>query len=308
MATFKPFIHVERLEPFKFDIPDFLNDVVFIFAKLDGTNFCAWADESGNIHCGSRKREITREHDNAQSCLYFTTEPQYEWLRKWLQKNPDCIIYGEWLHGLGVSKQTGTIKDYKKPGLWIIDVFDTTTNRYVPYYSYSAWFRGLYDQVEEPLAVLDRPTFKEVQELVENHFNLPDSVLGEGIVVKNYNYLDKWGKYQVGKIVNAESKVGKGRVKVKQDLPAGAVERMIVDSYVTDADCEKAKQKACVQFDLDEWVVDKRTMGFYLNCLFNDLIEEEMLSILKKLKMPTIQFSLLRKLVYQKGREYLGLV
>lgn len=308
MATYRSFIHVERLEDSKFDIPSFLNGKVFIFPKLDGTNFCAWADVDGKIHCGSRKREISIERDNAESCLYFQTEPQYKQLREWLIDNPDIIVYGEWLHGLNKHAQTGTIKKYKDAGLWIIDVYCDSTG-YIPFDTYELWLEGVYQQVVKPLAVIQNPSLKQVEGYVENHFNLPGDVLGEGIVIKNYDYRNFRGNYQVGKIVNAESKVGKGRIKnSKSSMSNDEVVNTIVQFYVTDADCEKAKQKACVKFDLEEWEVNKATMGFYLNALFQDLIEEELWSILKKLKMPTIQFGLLRQQVYMKGRKYLGLI
>ena len=305
MAQYKSFIHVERFEDSKFNIPIFLNNMVFVFAKLDGTNHCAWADSDGNIHCGSRKREISKEHDNAQSFLYFTTEDKYAGLRKWLTENPRYILYSEWLHGMGGAKQTGTIKGYEKPGLWVIDVFDTETGKYVPYPQYRKWLESVYDQVEPPLYIVDHPSYKDIQEMVENHFNLPEDVLGEGIVIKNYDYVDQWGHYQVAKIVNAESKVGKGRIKTK--VPLQEVEKIIIDTYVTNADCEKAKQKVCVKFNLDEFEVNNKTMGFYLNALYQDLIEEELWTILKKLKNPTINFGLLRQGIYLKGRQYLGL-
>lgn len=306
MARYKSFIHVERFETSKFDIIAFLKGTIYIFSKLDGTNMCAWADENGNIHCGSRSREISGEQDNAQSYLYFTTEAKFEKLRQWLIRNPDMIIFFEWLHGLNGSKQVGTIKGYITPGAWVIDVYNVQEEKYVPYDEYNMWLRPIYDQVVPPLAVLENPSFKDVESYLVNHFNLADDVLAEGIVIKNYDYRDVYGHYQVAKIVNAESKVGKGRVKMK-NLPQDNIESLIVDAYVTDADCEKCKQKACVKFGLEEFEINNRTMGFYLNSLYQDLIEEELWTILKKFKQPTIQFGWLRQLVYTKGRKYLGL-
>ena len=307
MGYYRAFEHVLRLETSKIDVARFLNGKVYVFSKTDGTNFSAWADEDGKINCGARHREITLEKDNADSMLFFTTEPMFEKLRDWLAANPRYIIYGEFIGGLAGRKMVGTIKDYQNKGMMLFAVYDTVERKYLEYPVYSEMLKDVYDQIVEPLAVLTNPSVQEVEEFVENHYNLPDDILAEGIVLYNYNFVDAFGHFQIAKIVNAESKVGKGRVKTK-NLPIDNVEKIIVDAYVTDADCEKAKQKACVRFELEEWVVEKKTMGFYLNTLYQDLIEEEMWSILKKLRQPTIQFGLLRQLVYMRGRQYLGLI
>ena len=110
MASFKSFIHVIRLDETKIDVPAFLNGTVYCFSKLDGTNAVAWADEAGNIHCGSRRREIGHDHDNANFMNWFTTDASTEKLRDFLIHNPNLIVYGEWLNGVDGAKQAGTIK------------------------------------------------------------------------------------------------------------------------------------------------------------------------------------------------------
>ena len=305
MAYYRSLEHVLRLEQSKIDIPDFLNGTVYVFSKTDGTCFSAWADDSGNIHCGSRHREISLEHDNADSMLFFTTEKMFANLRKLLIDNPQYILYGEFIGGLAGRKMIGTIKDYLKKGLMVFGLYDTNINQYLDYPTYSKLLNGVYDQVVEPLAVLDHPTVADIEQYIENHYNLPEDILAEGIVMWNYDFRDKFNHFQITKIVNAESKIGKGCIKIKPSLQE--VEKIIINAYVTDADCEKAKQKACVKFNLDEFEVNNRTMGFYLNALYQDLIEEELWTIVKKLKNPTINFGLLRQGVFLKGRQYLGL-
>ena len=307
MATYRSFEHVLRLETSKMNVAKFLDGTVYVFSKTDGTNFCAWADELGNIHCGSRHREISLESDNANSMLYFTTEKIFEKLRQWLIENPQYIVYGEWIGGFPGSKMCGTIKSYLQYGLMLFAVYDTSVSKYLPYPVYSEMLKDIYPQIVEPLAILNQPSLRDIEKYIENHYNLPDDILAEGIVLYNYDYVNDYGHFEIAKIVNAESKVGKGRVKEK-NLPAKGVEKIIVDAYVTDADCEKAKQKACVKFNLEEFEINKGTMGFYLNTLFQDLVEEEMWSIIKKFKMPNIQFGILRQYVFNKGRQYLGLV
>ena len=42
----------------------------YVFPKIDGTNASVWLGDDGQVHCGSRTREITVENDNAGCCKW----------------------------------------------------------------------------------------------------------------------------------------------------------------------------------------------------------------------------------------------
>lgn len=310
MATFKPFLHVERLDNTKIDVAAFLNGTVYCFPKLDGTNAVVWADESGNIHCGSRKREVTVEHDNANFMNWFSTDASTEKLRDFLVQNPNLIVYGEWLNGVDGAKQAGSIKQYLTPGLWVIGMFDTDAGNYLYYDIYAHLLEGVYDQIDRPVAILNSPKKEDIINLLtDNHFNLPDDVNGEGIVCWNYDFRDKFGHFQVAKIVAQEFLEHKGTSqKFKQPRVREGLEQDIVDAFVSSADCEKCKQKVMVMFNLDSWENSGKYIGTFLNLLYTDLVEEEMLSIVRRFKNPVIDFSILKNICFIKGRSYLGLI
>lgn len=310
MANYKSFIHVIRLDETKIDVPAFLNGTVYCFSKLDGTNAAAWADEEGNIHCGSRTREVTIERDNADFMLFFTTDKSTEKLREFLIQNPNLIVYGEWLNGWSGRKQAGTIKQYLDPGFWIIGVFDTDAGNYLYYDIYADLLNGIYDKIDRPIAILNHPTKNAIVELLkDNHFNLPDDTDGEGVVCWNYDFRDNWGHFQVGKIVAKEFLERKGTPrKEKQAQIREGLEQNIVDAFVTSADCEKCKQKIMVAAGLDEWQETGKYIGMFLNMLYTDLIQEEMLSIIRRFKNPVIDFGILKNACFIKGRQYLGLI
>lgn len=310
MATFKSFIHVERLDETKIDVPAFLNGTVYCFSKLDGTNAVAWADEAGNIHCGSRKREVTIEHDNADFMLFFTTDKSTEKLREFLIQNPNLIVYGEWLNGWSGRKQAGTIKQYLDPGFWVIGVFDIDAGNYLYYDIYANLLDGIYDKIDRPIEIFDHPTKEQIVALLkDNHFNLPNDTDGEGVVCWNYDFRDNWGHFQVGKIVAKEYLERKGTPrKEKQVQIREGLEQNIVEAFVTSADCEKCKQKIMVAENLEEWQTTGKYIGMFLNMLYTDLIQEEMLSIIRRFKNPVIDFGILKNACFIKGRQYLGLV
>lgn len=310
MAVYHSFLHVERLDETKIDVSAFLNGTIYIFPKLDGTNSCVWADELGNIHCGSRKREISLDHDNADFMLFFTTDKSTEKLRNFLIEHPYYIVYGEWLNGWSGRKQAGTIKQYLDPGFWIFGMFNNDTLSYINYDKYFPMLKDIYDKIDRPLAILDHPSKEDIVNLLEqNHFNLPNDVLGEGVVCWNYDFRDQFSHFQVAKIVAKEFHEMKGQSqKIKVPQVREGLEQDIVDAFVSSADCEKCKQKVMIMFNLDSWDNSGKNIGTFLNLLYNDLIEEEMLSIVKRFKNPVIDFAILKNACFIKGRNYLGLI
>lgn len=310
MAAYHSFIHVERLDETKIDVLSFLNGTIYVFPKLDGTNACAWADELGNIHCGSRKREVSVDHDNADFMLFFTTDKSTEKLREFLIQNPNLIVYGEWLNGWSGRKQAGTIKQYLDPGFWIIGVFDIDAGNYLYYDIYAGLLNGVYDKIDRPIAILDHPKYDDIAELLKgNHFNLPNDVNGEGVVCWNYDFRDKWGHFQVAKIVAQEYLEHKGTSQ-KMRIPQirEGLEHDIAVAFISSADCEKCKQKIMVANNLEEWENTGKYIGMFLNMLFTDLITEEMLSIIRRFKTPIIDFAVLKNECFIIGRKYLGLI
>ena len=301
MAFYKSFIHVERLDETKIDVANFLNGTVYAVV---------WADTEGNIHCGSRKREISLDHDNADFMLFMTTDKSTEKLRNFLIENPNLIVYGEWLNGWDGRKQAGTIKQYLDPGFWIIGVFDIDAGNYLYYDIYAMLLDGVYDKIDRPIVIFTNPTKNDIVNLLsDNHFNLPTDTSGEGVVCWNYDFRDKWGHFQVAKIVAQEYLEHKGTSqKMRTPQVREGLEHDIAVAFISSADCEKCKQKIMVANNLEEWENTGKYIGMFLNMLFTDLIVEEMLSIIRRFKTPVIDFAVLKNECFIIGRQYLGLI
>ena len=309
MAIFKPFIHVERLDETKINVTAFLNGRCYIYAKQDGTNFCAWADDAGNIHCGSRKREISVEHDNAESMFFFTTDRRYEGLRNYLINHKDYILYGEYLGGEAGRKMTGTIKQYLNVGLQVFAIWDTVNNCYLSYEAYANDLTAVFDGVVPPLAILDNPQYDDIISFLNNHYNLPNDVHAEGVVIYNYNYRDHFGHCTIAKIVAQEYLERKGTSqKIRIPQVREGLEHNIAIAFISSADCEKCKQKIMIANNLEEWQNTGKYIGMFLNMLYTDLVTEEMLSIIHRFKNPIIDFTILKNECFIIGRKYLGLI
>lgn len=308
MAQYKSFIHVIRLDRTKVDVDMFLNaDKLYVFSKLDGSNFCAWADEAGQIHVGSRKREVSLDRDNADSMLWFTTSPKTEKIRAFLVEHPEYVVYMEWLNGWAGRKQAGAIGQYLNAEGWVIAMFDTNQKKYLSYPEYAGMLEGIYDQIDTPLAILDHPKEKDLEPYLGLHFNLPETITQEGIVMWNYDFVDARGEFQVCKIVNEEFLARKGTPK-KTSNNIDDVEQAIVDTFITDVDIEKAKIKIVNLLNLIEWEANNRTIGMLMNFVWDDLMNEEFGSIVKVYKFPIVDFKLLKNLVNQRVRKFLGFI
>lgn len=306
MANYRSYEHVERID--RDEVEGILNGKVVIQPKLDGSNALVY-NKDGKLFCGSRKRELTAEEDNANFYKYISTSEDIEVaaLRSFVMDNPNYIVYGEFL-GVPGQRLLGSIKRYLNSGFYVFDVFDINTGEYLPYEQWSTMVGKFYHRIVPVIGTFDHPTQEQVEACLEEcGFNLPDGVLGEGIVIKQEPaFRDKWGHIATAKIVRDEYKQEKS--KPKKVFAPGEFEKEFVDKYVTDAFLDKCQNKvlqACGDDVFD--YKNKKHMGMFVNLIVSDSISENVWDFVKKKKFPTINFETLKGLICIRGREFLGL-
>ena len=293
MAKYKRYLHIERLG--NDEVEDILFGTVQLTTKIDGTNSVVWLNDEGQVCFGSRNRELTLETDNAGFMAKYLKDGR---LTKVLHEHPNWIIYGEYL-------VKHTIKYYRPEawgGFYIFDVYDIETERYLDYYEWK-------DVIEEAgldyipvFAVLKNPSLEELQHQLDNaNFLLPDSEVGhgEGIVIKNPNYRNKYGRQAYAKIVRTEFKEKFHKVMGPIEKETVYVESAIVDKYITRTLCEKEKAK--IELQVGAW--NNKLIPRLLNTVWYCLVDEEMWHIVKEFKMPKIDFKLMNKFCIAKVKE-----
>ena len=285
MSSYKSYTHVERLSS-----PEceglLENDHVVVTAKIDGTNACVYWDANlKKVGAGSRTRPLTLEKDNADFYAWVrSSHEEAVALRRFVTDNPQYIVYGEWL---GSSKFIGSIKTYDSSALghlYIFDVYDIRIQQYL----YEASWREMLSLYNldpwyvEVLGVLNHPSYDDIVELAENNkFLLTNAEnKGEGVVCKAQGWRNKYGRQVYGKVVLAEFHEHKKQARKKANIQAENIEKDIVDYFVTESELAKAKEKTAVYFG-EDFRIEGKYMGYYLNQVFNDVIEE-MPFILKK--------------------------
>lgn len=280
---FKKYIHIERLG--KPEVEGIEVGVTYIFPKIDGTNASVWFDNG--LKTGSRTKEITPENDNAGFAKFVQSSAK---LNQFFKEFPDVYLYGEWLvpHSLKTYKDTAWKKFY---------IFDVMQNdKFIPYEFYKPMLEKYNLDYISPIAIIQNGSEDQYVKLLQNNnFLIEDgNGIGEGIVIKNYYFENKYKRTTWAKIVTSEFK----EVLVSAPEMKGVltIEERITKHFLTETLIEKEYQK----IKLDGW--DKKKIPQLLNTVFYTLIQEEMWSILKKFGMEKIDFKRLQTFVFAKIR------
>ncbi|HBP43423.1 MAG TPA: hypothetical protein DD621_01880 [Clostridiales bacterium] len=308
MPKFKKYVHLERAG--RSEVAGIIGKNVVIQPKLDGCNSSIWIGEDGKIKCGSRNREISVEKDNAGFANYIlnnTDDNELVALRIFLLQNPNYIIYGEWLAGINGSKFIGTIKNYLEGGFFIFDVFDIDTGEYL---DYDIWYNKIhkfYHRCVPSIAAIDNVTIEDIEKHVNGcTFNLPNGVIGEGIVIKAQpSYRDPWGNVQIMKIVRDEYHSSKS-AKKRQDSVQDNYEQTFVDTYCTTAFIEKEVNKVLIALGMD--VIDTKNGKFFGMCMqrvIDELMNENFWDFYRKKKVVSVNLAKIKGLSQARIRSYI---
>lgn len=303
---FKKYQHVEKIGSSEVD--GILNGTVYVFYKIDGTNGCVWLNRDGMLSFGSRNRELEWNNDNANFLKSIVeNEAVHDALLRYLTYHPTHIIYGEWLvpHTLRTYSETAWKKFY------IFDIYDTETESYVPYDSYKQLLDEIYPELTyiPLLAKLDSPTVDDLKSLLDKTGEWlvrEGSGLGEGIVIKNYDFINRYGRRNWAKMLCEDFRTTKNHLRSsntekKEENP---VEYSII-KLMTVEHVLKEKSKILEKYNTEFF--ESKFIFELLNRTFNEFWKDNWEIILKKFKMPTINFKVLKTLSDSFVKETLGL-
>lgn len=288
---FKKYQHLERYGTDEVQDIEFGNTL--IFPKLDGTNASVWVDE-GEVKAGSRNRELSLEKDNAGFYAYIL---ENEKILAYLQKHPNHRLYGEFLvpHSLKTYREDAWRKFY---------IFDITIDKddesveYIPYDIY----KPLLDEFDldyiVPIAKVSNGSYDTyLKSLEKNQFLIKDGEgNGEGIVIKNYDFYNKFGRQTWAKIVTTEFKEKHAKAMGYNEIVNRMVEEDIVIEFCTEAFIDKEFSK--IVHENEGW--QSKYIPMLLGRVWHEFIKEESWNFIKKFKNPKIDYKTLNALVTQK--------
>lgn len=292
------------------EVDGILNGTVDLFYKIDGTNSQVFLKDDETLGFGSRNREITPNDDNAGFAKAMTEDKElYTELLSFLRAHPSYTIYGEWL--VPHTLKSYTQDSWKK--FYVFDVLDEDTGEYLPYREYSRILGDLKHLHLIPLMCeLEDPTPEQIQEkLQQTGAFLCATGLGEGIVIKNYSFVNKYGRRTWAKVLT-EDFLGKKKSlrstnkEIKDGTIEHATERSIINRYLTDEHIAKEYSKVCEKYG--EAVMDPRHTFELLNRVFLEFWSDNWEIVLNKMHLPTINFKALKSLCDDRTKEVVATI
>lgn len=287
---FKKYQHIERFGTDETEGIEY--GQCYIFPKIDGTNGQTYM-KGDKLMAGSRNRELSLEDDNQGFYDYVLRNPC---LVEFHLEFPEVRLYGEWLvpHTLRTYRQDAWKKFY---------VFDVEyLDNLLPYDQYLPMLQKYNLDFIIPLAIINNPTYDNlVAKLPANTFLIEDGKGdGEGIVIKNYDYKNKYGRQTWAKIVKTEFKEKNvlamglkptdGSFQVEEAIASEFIDEVLVDKVYANI----KNESGCWRSEF---------IPRLLNTVFYDLVREETWNFVKKHKQPKIDFKVLNRYAIQKIKQ-----
>lgn len=280
---FEKYQHVER---FGTDATDgILDGMVYVFPKLDGTNTSVYLNDAGEVEVASRNRVLNIHDDNHGVCNYVLSQPKF---KAYLERHPNHRLFSEWL-------VPHTVRGYRDDAwrkLYIFDVMDG--ERYLTYDEYYDDLLNAGIKIVKCIDCLLKPTPELFQSYLGRcTFLMKDGQLGEGIVIKRYDFVNRFGRTVWAKLVRPVVKVAS---KIQRPLTSDAVEPQIIEKFLTPELVEKEFSKLAA----DGW--NSKLIPKLLGVVWHAFITEETFNFLRKFHNPKVDFGLLNRLAVEKTK------
>lgn len=285
---FTKYQHVERFGTT--ETSGIENGICYIFPKIDGTNSQLWVDNN-SLYAGSRNRELSLDNDNAGFMAWAVKQNN---IIDFFCKYPQLRLFGEWL-------VPHTLKTYQKTAwnnFYVFDVMDG--ENYLPYEIYKVMLDEFGIEYIPPICKVENPTYERlVNQLEKNDYLIKDGQgTGEGIVIKNYNYKNRFGRVVWAKIVKNEFKAKHAKCDVTEIKENKIIEKEIVNKFVTKVLIEKEVAKIETE---SGW--SSKQIPRLLNTVFYCLVREECWNFVKEFKNPIIDFKRLNQFSINRIKE-----
>lgn len=260
---FKPYNKIHALH--KEECEGILEGTCYLQEKVDGANASIWFDEDDQqIHYGSRSRDLFLAQDNFNGFGdWVRNHPK---LPEFFKDHPHIRLNGEWLvrHTIGYKEL-----NYKKFYLFDIEISDGSITMY-------ANMENMYEvanKYEIPtvqlFGVFQNPTLEQIKSFA-GQTNLGEK--GEGVVVKNLEFRNKFGDLQFGKFVTQEFKEDNGITFGGNNKSSESYEEMY---YVNKMMTLARVQKVLHKLESMEGRLSEKHIPRVMGMCFHDLITEE---------------------------------
>lgn len=280
---FIPYPKIHRIG--KEETDGILLGTCYIEEKIDGANTSIWF-ENGELKTASRTQIKTDGFNGFVDCVK-NNEP----IKKCLSENPNYRLYGEWLvrHTIAYNELA-----YKKFYLFDITIISGTETE--------QWLTR--EEVLEIGAKYGIPTPKQFGRFIDpteeeirvyaGKTDLGDK--GEGIVIKNPDFINKFGVMTYAKIVTESFKEDNSVTFGGNNKHSDTYNEVyVVNKYISLARVEKIMNK--IQPTIDKRL-DLEHIPRITGTVYHDMLTEEIWEIQDKI--PSLNFQILKRIAYKK--------
>lgn len=281
---FKKYMHLERFTSNEVD--GLLDGECHVFPKLDGTNASIWLGDNGVLHTGSRTRVLSEEGvlDNAGFNTYVQHNKSL--FMPFFTRFPNARLYGEWLVKHTVQYEPSAYRRFYVFDVLHKNVFCTYEDYQPILDSYGIDYTPLLCKVYNYSG-----TWREILDM--NTFCLVPGTKGEGIVVKRYDFVNRYGRSVFAKVLDESfSQEKRGTEKV-----ANTHEEGLAIEYITKHTVDKERSKLLLQES------SRSLQGRLIEAVWYDFCKEIFPDIMLKSKL-TINIPLLRNEVLHRTKFY----
>jgi len=288
---FKEYQHIERFGTD--EVQGIELGISYVFPKIDGTNSSVWLNK-GSVCAGSRHRELSLDKDNANFMSHAVSNTA---ILKYLENHPQHRLFGEWL-------VPHSLKTYRDDAWRRFYVFDICVDKedggleYIPYDTYKTQLEECGIDYLCPIKIIKNGDYESFIKCLEaNVFLIKDGCgCGEGVVIKNYDFYNRFHRQTWAKIVTAEFKEKHHKAMGAPTIENKMIEEEIVEEVVTKAFVEKEHSK--ITNEQSGWT--SKYIPMLLGKVFYELVNEETWNFVKKHKNPTVNFKTLNALTINK--------
>lgn len=262
-----------------------VGDRIIIQEKLDGAN-ASFSLEGGELHSFSRRLKL--DESNTLGGFYQFVLDKFETAKELLNEN--YIYFGEWLNPHKV-KYEGYQKQF-----FLFDIWDKVNQQYLDFDVVETEAKKLGLNL---IPIFFKGTYESYQQLEQYigktmlNGKLGDKELGEGIVVKNVDYRDRFGNQMFVKLVVDDFREVQKQKKPKDHTAfKNAPEFLLAESLVTKARVEKIIFKLRDEGLIGDEIEQKEVGVIFKECnvrTYEDLIKEESDSITPELDVETFR-------------------
>lgn len=296
---FHKYMHLERYG--NEEVDGIEQGTTYVFPKLDGTNAQLWGNPDGTIGAGSRNRTLSLGNDNAGFMNWVCGSVEGQKFYELFAGFPELRLYGEWL----VPHSLKTYRDDAWRKFYIFDVYNVETGEIYHYDRYKEILDAYELDYLAPIAIIRNGNREHYEKCLDkNVFLIKDGMgVGEGIVIKNYEWQNKFGNTVWAKMVTNSFKEVHHKEMGAPIIGGETIEEKIVAEYVDEHLIDKVVAKIENDRADCDMSFNPRDIPRLLQTVFYDLINEELWNIIKKHKNPKIDFAYLQRLTTTKVKQ-----